>query len=468
MSFELHLAPARSTVSVLEAPQLSIRFCNNGSEPVIAPTSQDISGALCVETRVGQRVARLASGLTHQRMMLGGRIDARPDWEEIPPGGSWVRDLDLGAHQYSPSPGRYSLQALLTLESGAVIASNEVELEVLPASVLTARALRDNPVLDGLGVLLECAGSQAPYVFRQYNTSRPLAPWYGRALPIASTNRPVLAQASYFDARSFDHFFVRWFLFEDEGKVTALPLQWGKPGAPTRLGELPPNCRLLSSALDRGSGVLECFALRSDGALVCFDFSASGLGMHWELELPPAAASSAALLVHADGAGYQVVFENAGLHRIRIEADGRPLPPDHSFGSDLQIALLSFDGTSRQLLAAFWDGPRGNHLQLLALEANEAAPRVWYQQRPDEFAHIRELALDRDPQGLFHLLANADEGLFYQRQGRAPELVRKGAAWRAPLVTAQPAPYFGFFEPELGYNFYEYRAGKALTDDGEQ
>ncbi len=453
-NLDLSIALERSSVSQLESFKVSVTLTNHGPEALV-PSAYDISGALAFFVREGERCVRRASGLTHQEMMIRGRVSAEPSLEDLDSGAHWSVTLDLGQWMYAPPPGRYRLTAELLLPDDAQLTSNELELELTAEAVLWARASRDNPVLDGLALLLERDNAKQPFILRQYNHAKPLAAWYGEAVQVAAA-KPTLARPTYFATESFDHFFQRWLVFLERESVVAQAFVNGKPSGARLEAPFPPGHRLLPSACDHGAEGLELFAV-AGAELVAFAFAPGTLRERWRLTLPSGADRDPELV--GDATGYWVALARAGLHVARVDRAGHAEPWQPRFNSDLVCAGLSIDPVDHRVCAAFWDAPEGRHLQLVEAALTSDRVTLLYQERTGPLASIAEFAFDCDANGTFHLLAHGKDGLFYQRQEGPPFFLAPATAQRAPLVAARPAVHLGFYDAQRGYNFYAFRHG---------
>jgi hypothetical protein len=457
-ALDLTLALTQSCVSQLESVKVTVTLTNHGPVTVV-PSAYDISGALVVTVRAGERVVRRASGLTQQELMIRGRINATPSLEELEPNAHWTAALDLGQSMYSPPPGQYRVVAELELPDGARVTSNEVELEVTREAVLAARAQRNNPVLDGLSLLLTRDKTEAPFLLRQYNHAKPLGSWYCEGLPIAEA--VIVAHPTYFATDSFDHFFERWIVFRDGENVVAAHFMNGKPTGARLEAPLPASARLLPVACDHGAGRIELFTVEGD-LLVALAFTQGALNERFRVRLP--AGIERGPEVVGDRSGYWLAVANAGLLSAHVDPAGSAEPWLRRFNSDLSCEKLSIDPVDGRVTAAFWDAPTGRHLQLLEAELASDRVNLLYIERKGALEDLEEFGFDRDERGAFHLLAHGKDGLFYQRHDGAPLWLAPRAPRRAPLVSARPAVHLGFYDAERGYHFYHFKNGVLYRD----
>jgi hypothetical protein len=461
-ALDLTLALERTCVSQLESAKITVTLTNHGPVTLV-PSAYDISGALVVTVRAGERLVRHASGLTQQELMVRGRINGTPSLEELEPNAHWSAALDLGQSMYSPPPGHYRLMATLQLPDGVQVRSNEVELEVTSEAVLSAHAQRSNPVLDGLLLLLTRDHADAPFVMRQYNYSKPLGAWYCEGLPIAQA--PIVAHPTYFATDSFDHFFQRWIVFRDGENVVAAHFMNGKATGARVEAPLAASCRLLPVACDHGAGRLELFAVEGE-QLLALAFAPGALTEHFRVPLPAGIERDPEVV--GDRSGYWLAAASAGLLTSRVDHAGRVEPWLRRFNSDLSCAKLSIDPVDGRVTAAFWDAPSGRHLQLVEAELASERVSLLYVERKGALEALEEFGFDRDGRGVFHLLAHGRDGLFYQRNVDAPLWLGPRAPRRAPLVSARPAVHLGFYDAERGYHFYHFKNGILYRDPEPQ
>jgi hypothetical protein len=459
-SIVLRIALETSTVSQLESIKVKVTLENQGP-PATVPSLYDQSGALAFTVRAGAQLVRFASGLTQQEMMTRGRLNPETDVDELGTGQSWSALLDLGQATYAPPPGQYQLVAHLLLPSGEPLHSNEVAFTVSPDPVLCAAVVRDNPVIDGLALLLQRSHPGEPWLLRQYNTAKPLGAWYGEGLPIVK--RPAVAQRAFFSTQSFDHFFERWVVASEGVRVVAEAFASGRASGAQREAPLPPNWRLLDDAVDLGGGAVDVFAIVDGRDIVCASFEPGALRERWRMALPDGAEGDPRIA--ADPSAYWLAVPRSGLAVARVDRQGAVEPWEQRFNTDLRCATLFIDPVEKRILASFWDAAHGQHLQMVQAETNSAHVSVLYRERQGPFRAVRELAFDCDRSGEFHVLASCDEGLFYSRHDQPPAVLAPAAPRRSPIVSARPAVHLGFYDAERGYHFYEFKRGALLYRD---
>jgi hypothetical protein len=457
----LRIALDRTEVSQLESVSVTVTLTNVGPE-VVVPSAYDSSGALSLLVLDGERIVRTSTSVTRQKMMSGGRLDTTPTLESLSPGAGWSVAHDLGKSMYAPPPGRYEVSAELALPDGERVVSNREAVEVRADPVSSVLAVRDNPVIDGLALLIERADAEHPFLLRQYGATRPLGAWYSADLPFQS--RPTLARPTYFDTSSFDPFFERWLIARHGGALVARQLTSGAPTGAVFEAAFPPEARLLATACDHGAGRLDVFALLGP-ELVCFTAARDAWRERWRLALPPNVEGEPWIV--SDGTSFRVTAACAGLSATEVDAHGVAAPWRRLFNTDLRCAELSVDTVHRRVLAAFWDGAVGEHLQLVEAALDTPDVFVAYSERQGALKAVRELAFDRDRRGLFHLLVNCEAGLVYQSQEVGPFALLPPHARRAPRVSARPGVHLGFYDEASGYQYYRFSKNRLLFRGSE-
>jgi hypothetical protein len=454
MSITLELSTTTPELTTLDGLRVRVVARNSGVSPVSLPNEADLSAALTLEARQGSQLVRVASGMTQQDMMNVGRADPVTRYAPLAPSEERVYDLDLTRYQYPLPAGVSTVHAQIQAEDGTTARSNALDVTVQEAQVERVSLARNNPILDGVTLLLESGDGK--WRQRLYNTRRPLAAWYGEELPVPVGAQPMLATPTYFRTDSFDHFFTRWLLFVDEGELSALLLVNGRASADVRSAVLAPGQRVLAALSPAPARVL-VFLSSAHGELTCHELTAAGLELRFVL--PVHGVGDASWLI--SGRLNRIVLARArsGVERIDLDETGQTQRHEHEFNTDLTAFELRFDPVEDAIKAAFWDGPQGEHLQLVNVDG--AGPRVFYSERSGALRDIREFAWAIEPKsGRPFAVANTGQGLYLWSHGETPSLIADPGSARLPLLIAQKRPYVGFWSPGLGYNFYEYRHGQ--------
>jgi len=451
---------ALSGFSNLDGLRLQLTFRNLGPDPVALPVPTDLSAALTVYAYRGTELTRVANGITHQDMMSRGRFDEATEREPVAAGLERSWELDLTSYAYPLLAGESSVFAECILGDGSVVRSNTIQVGVQALPVNRIALDRSNPVLDGVCVLLESVGTNGlERRLRLYNTARPLAPWFCEPLPALGADALVVATPNFFLPDTFDHFFARWLVAIDPGKVSALRLVSGRPSGQVREAPLPHGRRLLS-AIQQPNDELLVFFLGPAGELECGDFSDAGLSLRFSLS--PRTFTAPNLVIGGRADRLVIVTAEGGIERLDVDYQGTVLDHRRLFDTDLRTIDVRFDPVNDDVKASFWDGVQGQHLQLVLVRGGE--PSVFYQERTESLRELLELSWDCDRAGEFHVVGNLPTGLFYWTRRVPPRLLLAGPGPRLPRVLAQRRPCIGLWDAERGYNFYEYRDGLRFRE----
>jgi hypothetical protein len=451
---------AASQLTSLDGLHLQLTARNSGPLAVSLPVPTDRSAALTVYAYRDSKLTHVANGLTQQDMMTAGRVDETTEREPLAAGAERSWELDLTSWCYPLLTGDNSVYAECLLGDGSSVRSNTVIAPVQARPVQALSLDRSNPVLDGLCLLLESPGADGPERrLRLYNTSRPLAPWFSAPLPALGSEPPVLATPNFFLTDTFDHFFLRWLVAVSENTLRALKFASGVFTGQAREAPLPAGRRLVA-AIQQVNDELLVFLRGPGGELECCEFSDAGLSLRFALQARTPSARTPVIGARADR--IVIVTAEHGVDRLDLDYQGNVLAEQHLFDTDLTTLDLRYDPVSDAVKAGFWDGPQGQHLQLVVV--HEGQPRVFYQERTGVQRDLLEVGWDCDPAGEFHVVGNSTSGLFYWTRSVAPQLLLAAFAPRLPRVLAQRRPCIGLYDPERGYNIYEYRNGLQLRE----
>jgi len=241
---------------------------------------------------------------------------------------------------------------------------------------------------------------------------------------------------------------------EDDGALRAFKTVGGVATGEERAAPPPGPGHRLMAALGRPRDVLLTI-WRTPMGIECHELSARGLEPRFAV---PLSAAPGAWVV-AGGRKDRIVVASAegGVERVDVGYDGAVLHSARQFNTDLRARDLRIDAVDDAVKAAFWDGPGGQHLQLVV--AQDTGPRVFYHERVGPLRDLQELGWDSDRSGRFCVAANTPDGLYYWSRGEAPQLLLPGAEPRRPVVVAQRGAFLGLADRARGYNFYEYRDG---------
>ncbi len=360
---------------------------------------------------------------------------------------------------YSPPPGHYRLRADLQLPDGEHIRSNEVELEVTSETVLSARTQRNNPVLDGLLLLVTRDDANAPFVMRQYNYSEPLGSWYCEGLPIAEP--VIVAHPTYFATDSFDHFFERWIVFRDGEKVVAAHFMNGKPTGARLEAPFAASWRLLPSACDHGAGRVELFVVEGE-QLLALAFAPGTLTERFRVPLPAGIEGDPEVV--GDRSGYWLAVPNAGLLTSRVDNAGRV----EALAAPVQLGSLVREAVDRSGGRPSDGGVLGR-----AYGAPLAAGRSRARSGARQLAVHRAKGSARSARGVGFRLRRTRRLPPARPRQRRPLLSaarRRAALARPPSASPRPASFCSagraprLFDAERGYNFYYFKNGVLYRD----
>lgn len=464
MTLHLALRALNPRLTTLDALQVALRLENRASEACDLPGPDDQSGALSLLFhRPDGTLARTMSGLTHQYMMSSARLDMTPVLTPLGPGEAWDWTLDTAAWHYPLPAGRYQVQARLHYRDAEWL-SAPAAIEVSTAALASVSALRDNPVLDGLALLLRADNT---WTLRQHNTRRPLAAWYSRVLDPAPPAGAFLASPAFFRTDSFEHFFEKWLIWSAEGLVQARHYQWGRAEGDLLSVPLPRGLRLLPQASYGDGGPLRLFFMGPGRVLYVGHLDSAGLHPLFRQRLP-GPANGPDPVVRADCDALHIVTPHAGLHYLRLDHQGNRRLEQTLLRTRLRVAHCELDPERRTVRALFRGGEHDRSLLLVEAGVEPARLRQW---RIDDLpvrGALREFAFGSDGRGRFHLLvATSRQRLYYLTEGGAPRRIATGDGPFHPLVSAAGGVYLGLWRPDTGYRFLQFaqrRQGPRVVD----
>lgn len=492
MNIELQLHVQTPSVSVQKGLVVQVTLVNRGEQSIDAPAENDRSAALTIMSRQDDgSVIRVAHGVTRHVLMSSSLTNQVTRWLSLPAGEAREWTFDLISYQYPLPAGTFTLEAHCALGDESTVISSAVSVGATAHVVDAIRILRSNSVLDGLDVIIEPDGLEAPHFLRLYNTSRPFAAWYSE--PLAGPGRITVATPSYFSTATFDHFFKRWILRQYDGRVFVQETEFGRLlGEPVAV-ELPEATRIIGSAIHE-HGQLWLALEHHDGRRTLYFVDGQTLSLRYELPQLPTRANHFTL--GEKGTAVVAAYADDGLFRLTLDEAGTGVA-EKVFNTELELHDLRVDPVRRCIQAAFWDGPGGSHLQLVAcpawveaderlddgaqentskpetvLDAGEDIPvplsrtetTVRYFERTGLLSEMTNFAWDWDDKGRPHLAFIANDCLYYFSGNGAPLLIFSESGLSHPVVVAKPVLSIGFATPERGFQIYQYKRGLLLRE----
>jgi hypothetical protein len=450
------LAIDNPLLSAHEGLRVSCRLRNDDPQPLDIPSPYDRSGAFRVALFDGEQPVRVMSRLTRQRMMTDGRADGSLDTDTLEPGAEWNWRIDLASYHYPIPPGQFLLDAIYEYPpAGLRLRSGPHPIQVQDDSLAAVSALRDNPVLDGVTLLLEAEGENGTgYFLRQHNYGRPVGAWYSsRILAGEEAEEPFCASAAFFQTETPDPFLQKWVLWTKDAELRARRYDRGLPSELARAAPLPEDRSLVRSALRTAADELLVFMWAEPGRLECYRF-AGGLTKLFEHRVRGVAAQIA---VSGDDASIHLAVPWRGILYDRLSFDGKLLDRFHVFRSRLAAAWLAPDGVGR-FKALFRDGPHGKTVQMAVVDIARDTASECRIDRVGIHDDLNELSFDQDSKGRFHLLVSTAGGkLYYLFEGSGPRLIAEGESRYFPIVVAPLRVYLGCYRRECGYRFLQFR-----------
>ena len=466
MALELTLSLQSPVISTLDAPKVQVRMNNRDGSSRQVPSLGDMSGSIAIEVLHNSRLVRHFSGLTHQMMMLGGRVADVPELEPLAAGSQRTWDYDLASYHYTLAAGHYQLRAVYTDPVTAEqLYSEPQRLEVRVLEVKDLLGQRDNPVLDGVALLMHVAHLGGPaYVLRQHNTGKPLAAWYSELIQLDHCSNDVfLARPNFFTTDSFDPFFRRWLIWQESDNVYAQAWHWGKRSE-TLYSAVLPKKRLLRSAIITEDDSLWLFSLSENGDFVAMEWIDGRLKQRFSLNVP--SPESADIAIQGDCDYIHVAIPVKGVYYLRLGYDGKVYNRNLVMRSSQPVYNVAFDPVGKLLKAAFLN-EASQELTLAAIrpETSQRSRSVF---KLDALSgNFVELGWDYNPEtSRFHLLVSDAGGtLFYYQHNAPAKFIHQGKGPFFPLVIAQSQTFLGYYRPQTGYRIGSYSLSRDTFVD---
>jgi len=454
MPLKLDFAVENPTLSAHEGLRVGCRLRNDDAEARELPSPYDRSGAFRIELRDGgERLLRTMSRLTRQAVMTGGRIDRSLSLDTLAPGQEWSWKMDLASFAGPIPAGDFVLSAALDYPPGSVSLQTGLQpIRVQRDPLASIAALRDNPVLDGLALLIETEREGGPeYFLRHHNYARPLGAWYSsRILEGENAEAPFCASSNFRQTDSLDPFFQVWVIWTSAGQLRARRFDRGAATDLFRSVPIPEGRTLLRSAFRTASGELFLFFWSPAGMLECYRWD-QRLEMAFQIRLR---VSNAPVSIGADEEFIHLAVPWRGILYRRLSYSGRSREVVHAYRSRLQPASLTYDPAGRRIKGLFRDGPHGKIVRMAVVDLARDVVAEWGIEVP--LRGLRELSFDQDREGQFHLLAStAARKLYHFKEGASPKLIAEGEDAFFPLVAASGGVFLGCYRTNYGYGFLQ-------------
>lgn len=467
MPVELDVRIEQPVLSTLEALRVTCTLRNTGDAALTIPSPYDRSGSLQLGLFNARGEAlRMMDRQTRQFMMTDGRVDASLDLDTLGAGQSWTWDMDLASYHFPIPPGDYLLGVVYAFEPEQLhVEWGPQPLRVTESPLTALTVVRDNPIIDGLTLLMQSQGATGPeYFLRLHNYPRPLAAWWSaRVLLDEMAEAPFCATADFFQTESSDWFHRKWVVWQGPGGTVCAQckdrgdtvLSRERAGA-RREGMLPDGARLIRAALCSLNDELFVFCWNRAGRIECHALRDRQLEARWELDVP--FSSDTMLSIAGDDRGMHIVAGWRGLHYMRVDADGQMAEQRQLFRTRLTPHAIQCEISEQRVKGLFAEGGSGKVVHLAVYNLASSERRETYIERMPLSADLTELAFDQDRAGRFHLLvATSARRLYYYSEGRGPVLIAAGEERFFPVIAAPQQIYFGLYRREHGYRFAQYQ-----------
>jgi hypothetical protein len=453
---------ARTT---LDGLTITVRLVNDGAAALWLPGPSDRSGALFFDVTdpAGQLVRRM-SALVEQASTSGGRVESRVTLEELPPGAAWEWPIDLVSHGGPLPAGQFLLTAHYQYEpEGVDLAAGPFPVQILDAEMYAVSAVRENPVLDGLTLLVRAGlpDGQTGCYLQQYNFQRPLAPLYAQPAPGGAWSQASLfcAAADYFQSDRFDPAFTNWLVAFDGATVEARRFSQGRADdTPARQAVLPRSGWRMRAAFRTVDEQLHLAFQNPDGDLEMVALEEQGVRPLFSHQL--ARVCRRPLAITAFAGELHLVYPAGGLVHERLDLGGQRLDLG-VINTRLPIEDWRCDPVDRRAKVTLRDGPRGQIVELLCLGLEDGARSSLPLGRLPLRGALRELAFDCDLTGRFHLAVSTARGLYYVGEQGGVRRLAHGQSIYFPIVAASRRCHVGFRRPGGGYAFTDIEAGPS-------
>jgi hypothetical protein len=460
MPIHLGLAVANPESSTHEGVRLACTLQNDDPEPRTLPTPYDRSGSFQVGLfNGGEKPVRVMDRQSRQFMMTDGRVDGSLDLDTLGSGQSWNWRMDLSGFHYPIPPGDYSLRgSYLYAPAGVHVETGAQPLHVTADPLLEIQTMRDNPIMDGLTLLMRAQGAAGiEYFLRQYNYPRPFGAWWSRRILEGETAQaPFVASANFHQPASSEPFHRKWVLWTgSDGVLRARCYNRGEATDETRQADLPGDSELIRTAICTATDELLVF-VRWEQEITCYRLERQRLARVFRYQMPGGPGSPVSIGGRADA--LYVATVDRGVNLDRLDYGGWLLDRRVVLRTRRQPVSVVIEASERRIKCVFADSVRGKGIELAVVKLDDASmTRSRIDQLPLRAAW-RELSFDQDRSGRFHLaIATEDGRLYYYSDGRGPLLIAEGELPFFPIVVAPLQVYVGLYRKEIGYRFVQYQ-----------
>ena len=459
MSVRLDLSIVNPRLSTHEALVLDCSLQSDEVASQTIPSPYDRSGSFQIglfgEDEIPLRVMDRQS---RQFMMAEGRVDASLDLDTLEPGQAWTWDMNLASYHYAIPPGDFNIRAVYVYQPERIHAEwGPRGIHVAEDPLEHVQVLRDNPIIDGLTLLMQARGPDGPnYFLRLHNYQRPFGAWWSsRILQGEQADSPFCASANFYQTHSSEPFHQKWVLWTTSGGwLKARCFDRGQPTGLDRQARLPEGCRLLRSAIRTSVDDLYVFFLRGC-TLEGYRLEHNRLLPSFVHELPLIPALDPAIC--GDESAIQIASPWRGILLDRLGYEGTLLSRQHVFQTRLRPFSITCEPGEQRIKALFVDGTHIRNMRAVVvnLENNAVAHSSFELSLRSE---CNELHFDQDSLGRFHLLASTTNGrLYYYAEGRGPVLLAEGEERFFPVMVAPLKVYAGIYRRKYGYRFVQYQ-----------
>ena len=290
MLLELSIQVVNPQLSPHEGLKLEARLRNMSGETCELPSPYDLTNAFSLDVYYpGGALMRRMNGLTYQAMMTSRRVDPRPDLDTLEANAQWDWTLNMASYHHLLPTGNWEVEAVYEYPEAEVVArSGRTAIEVVECSVLALWAVHDNPVIEGLTLLIRAEGNNAEqWYLRQHNYQRPLASWYSEPVRIGKdAEQAFCATSDFFQTDSFEPFSRKWIIWQEGMAIHAQEFEMGVSVGEAQSAALPDGRTLYPFAYRTLDEELGVFCLAAEGVIECYRFAPAGLTRLFSHPLP--------------------------------------------------------------------------------------------------------------------------------------------------------------------------------------